>query len=73
MPQEKRCPKGYRYAYRSRMSLSEVMTIAIAFNSSGFRTFKEFYTYLPNKPFIDLEPKESLALPICGQALCAVF
>ena len=36
IPQEKRC--------RSRMSLSEVMTIAIAFHGSGFRTFKEFYT-----------------------------
>ena len=33
---EKRC--------RSRMSLSEVMTIVIAFHGSGFRTFKEFYT-----------------------------
>jgi hypothetical protein len=38
---------------RSRLSLSEVMTIAIAqclaegetaFHGSGFRTFKEFYT-----------------------------
>lgn len=29
---------------RSRMSLSEVMTIVIAFHSSGYRTFKEFYT-----------------------------
>lgn len=28
----------------SRMSLSEVMTIVIAFHGSGFRTFKEFYT-----------------------------
>ena len=36
MPHEKRC--------RSRMSLSEVMTIVIAFHGSGFRTFKEFYT-----------------------------
>ena len=33
---EKRC--------RSRMSLSEVMTIVIAFHGSGYRTFKEFYT-----------------------------
>ena len=44
MPNEKRCPKGYRFAYRSKMSLSEVMTIVIAFHGSGFRTFKEFYT-----------------------------
>lgn len=29
---------------RSRMSLSEVMTIVIAFHGSGFRTFKDFYT-----------------------------
>ena len=36
MPGERRC--------RSRMSLSEVMTIVIAFHGSGFRTFKEFYT-----------------------------
>jgi hypothetical protein len=28
----------------SRMSLSEVMTIAIAFHGSGYKTFKEFYT-----------------------------
>ena len=33
---EKRCS--------SRMSLSEVMTIVIAFHGSGYRTFKEFYT-----------------------------
>jgi hypothetical protein len=36
MPLEKRC--------RSRIWLSEVMTIALAFHGSGFRTFKEFYT-----------------------------
>ena len=36
MPNEKRC--------NSRMSLSEVMTIVIAFHGSGFRTFKQFYT-----------------------------
>jgi IS5 family transposase len=29
---------------QSRLSLSEIMTIAIAFHGSGFRTFKEFYT-----------------------------
>jgi IS5 family transposase len=29
---------------QSRLSLSEVMTIAVAFPGSGFRTFKEFYT-----------------------------
>ena len=29
---------------RSRLGLSEVMTIVIAFHGSGYRTFKEFYT-----------------------------
>lgn len=29
---------------RSRLQLSEVMTIVIAFHASGYRTFKEFYT-----------------------------
>ncbi len=29
---------------RSRLSLSEVMTIVIGFHGSGYRTFKEFYT-----------------------------
>jgi hypothetical protein len=29
---------------QSRMHLSEVMTIAIAFHGSGYKTFKEFYT-----------------------------
>ena len=28
----------------SRMSISEIMTIVIAFHGSGFRTFKDFYT-----------------------------
>ena len=46
MPNKKRCPKGYRYAYHSRMALSEVMTIVIAFHGSDFRTFKGFYTKL---------------------------
>ena len=43
MPNEKRC--------RSRMSLSEVMTIVIAFHGSGFRTFEEFYTLQVLPPF----------------------
>ena len=29
--------------YRSKLSLSEVMTIVVAFHSSGYRTFKDFY------------------------------
>jgi IS5 family transposase len=33
-------PKGYQ----SRLSISEVMTIVIAFHGSGYRTFKDFYT-----------------------------
>ncbi len=36
MPGEKRS--------RSRIQLSEVMTIVIAFHGSGARTFKDFYT-----------------------------
>lgn len=34
---------GKAKQYRSRLSLSEVMTIVIAFHGSGFRTFKDFY------------------------------
>jgi Transposase DDE domain len=29
--------------YNSKLSISEVMTITLAFDGSGFRTFKEFY------------------------------
>lgn len=35
---------GRTKPYRSRLSVSEVMTIVIAFHGSGFRTFKSFYT-----------------------------
>ncbi|MEO0770630.1 MAG: IS982 family transposase, partial [Cyanobacteria bacterium J06649_4] len=35
---------GNAKPYRSRLSVSEVMTIVIAFHGSGFRTFKAFYT-----------------------------
>ena len=35
---------GKAKAYRSRLSVSEVMTIVITFHGSGFRTFKDFYT-----------------------------
>lgn len=46
------CGKKYRSYHQWRvnavvarlMHLSEVMTIAIAFHGSGYRTFKEFYT-----------------------------
>jgi hypothetical protein len=34
---------GEAKPYRSRLSISEVMTIVIAFHGSGFRTFKDFY------------------------------
>ncbi len=34
---------GKAKPYSSRLSLSEVMTIVIAFHGSGFRTFKDFY------------------------------
>jgi hypothetical protein len=41
---------GEAKQYSSKLSLSEVASIVIAFHSSGFRTFKEFYTLqvLPN-------------------------
>ena len=35
---------GEAKSYRSRLSVSEVMTIVIAFHGSGYRTFKDFYT-----------------------------
>ena len=35
---------GQAKRYQSRLSVSEVMTIVIAFHGSGYRTFKEFYT-----------------------------
>jgi hypothetical protein len=34
---------GEAKQYRSKLSLSEVASIVIAFNGSGFRTFKDFY------------------------------
>ena len=40
----KRLPySGKAKQYRSKLSLSEVMTIVVAFHSSGYRTFKDFY------------------------------
>jgi hypothetical protein len=68
MPQEKRC--------RSRMSLSEIMTIVIAFHGSGFRTFKEFYTLqvLPHwkKAFPNLVSYNRFVelMPWCLMLLC---
>ena len=68
MPGERRC--------RSRMSLSEVMTIVIAFHGSGFRTFKEFYTLqvLPywNKAFPNLVSYTRFVelIPWCLMLLC---
>lgn len=35
---------GEAKQYRSKLSLSEVASIVIAFHGSGFRTFKDFYT-----------------------------
>ena len=32
--------------YQSQLSISEVMTIVIAFHGSGYRTFKDFYQHL---------------------------
>ena len=37
---------GTAKRYQSRLSISEVMTIVIAFHGSGYRTFKDFYTNL---------------------------
>ena len=34
---------GQPKRYRSKLSISEVMTIVIAFHGSGYRTFKDFY------------------------------
>lgn len=41
---------GVAKQYRSQLSISEVMTIVVAFHSSGYRTFKDVYTrqVLPN-------------------------
>jgi hypothetical protein len=35
---------GEAKSYNSKLSLSEVMSIVIAFHGSGFRNFKSFYT-----------------------------
>jgi hypothetical protein len=35
---------GEAKRYQSRLSISEVMTIVVAFHGSGYRTFKDFYT-----------------------------
>jgi hypothetical protein len=35
---------GEAKSYNSKLSLSEVMSIVIAFRGSGFRNFKAFYT-----------------------------
>ena len=35
--------EGHPKGYQSQLSLSEVMTIVIAFHGSGYRTFKAFY------------------------------
>jgi len=57
MPGEKRS--------RSRLRLSEVMTIVIAFHASGARTFKDFYplTVLPHW-------RKAFALPSQLQPIC---
>jgi len=36
--------EGQAKRYQSRLSISEVMTIVIAFHGSGYKTFKAFYT-----------------------------
>ena len=57
MPSEKRCC--------SRMSLSEVMTIVIAFHGSGFRTFKEFYILQVSPHWKNPFPNERELQPFC--------
>lgn len=42
--------EGKAKGYQSRLSVSEVMTIVIAFHGSGYRTFKDFYL---NKVLVD--------------------
>jgi Transposase DDE domain len=62
--------------YRSRMRLSEVMTILIAFHGSGMRTFKDFYTLtvLPHwkKAFPNLVSYNRFVelMPWCLMLLC---
>jgi hypothetical protein len=59
---------------KSSLSLSEVMTILIVFQSSGYRTLKHFYYYLlanrgnliPNlvsySRFVELQPRAVIGL-----------
>lgn len=58
MPKEKRS--------RSRLSLSEVMTIIIAFHASGARTFKDFYTLTVLPHWRKGFPNKGELQPICG-------
>lgn len=66
---------GIATSYRSRLSISEVMTIIITFHGSGYRTFKDFYTnqVQPNwrdafphlvsySRFVELVPSSVMAL-----------
>lgn len=39
-------PKAGSRRRKGQMALSEIMTLLIAFQTSGFRTFKDFYQYL---------------------------
>lgn len=62
---------------QSRMRLSEVMTLVVAFHGSGFRTFKDFYTLmvLPywRKAFPNLVSYSRIVelMPWCLMLLCA--
>lgn len=67
---------GRRRNRKPRLALSEIMTILIAFHSSGFRTFKDYYLMLcrqhrddfPNlvsyQRFVELMP--STLVPLSG-------
>jgi hypothetical protein len=74
---------GEAHRYRSKLSLSEVTTIVIAFHGSGFRTFKEFYTlqvmphWRPAFPdlvsytrFVELMPWSLMGLVYFLQTFC---
>ena len=37
---------------KTKMALSEIMTIVIMYHLSGYRTFKHYYSLLPKKPSI---------------------
>lgn len=68
---KKERPKGFP----PRMSLSEMMTIIIAYHSSGFKNFKIFYFYLKTEKLKDFPNLLSYSrfiqwMPFCLLPLC---